>query len=152
MRRCLHLIVLAIFASLISGCGSSEPIVARLSYLNGRSDSWIFRVEADAQAMIVENFSIPHEAKATPEQQAQLRALIESEKFFELADKYGEPGKDVVEHNVLIQLGEKAKEIRLYGDLAKTDPKNPEIERVLKVWKLISSWTENKKFKWARAG
>lgn len=150
LRHLPKLALVGLLFSSISGCMSDPPkFSARICVFE--RPIWMLRIDGDMTGQTSHIGVTRTDFKLTEAQINAVRNLVESEKLFELDNHYGKKTDGFVERSLYLELGDKQKEIRLEGPLPKTDPKNAEVERILKVWKAVSDLNAEKAFKWKRA-
>ena len=134
-----------------SAVASSAPLSITLDNEGrfGSGWSWTLTVNSDRSAALeirtfpdakTRTFSI------TSEQMAGLRTTLETERFFGLADEYGELVADGSTQTITVQSGDKIKTVKLnylmnwvHHDPAKlTDP-----ARAVRIWRHVRQWFDD---------
>ena len=140
---------------LLAGCNSALDYSAPLSItidnegLFASGSAWTLTVGADHSAALeIRNYpdTLTREFTLTGEQIAAFRTTIQAERFFELADEYGEHVPDGTTQSITVQLGDKTKTVKLQylGNWARDSPaKLVEPSRAIRVFRHARKWFDD---------
>jgi hypothetical protein len=110
-----------------------------------KGSSWRLEVNPDGSARLrIQDFRFPKDRrfKVAPEQLAQLRKAIVSERFFDLDNDYGDRVPDGSTRTLTIGYGKQRKTVRFHflTPAFGGGKKVPEMQRALRVWNTVRAW------------
>ena len=122
--------------------------VSVLCSIEGRfskGNAWSLVVKPDGAArLFIEHY--PRSQRrvfvVSAAQRAELARVVEVERFFALADRYGDQVPDGSTRTLTITRGNRSKTMTL-GYLRREDAKLPEIKRAVRVWNAVRKWFDD---------
>lgn len=109
-------------------------------------EAWTLEVSPDGAAHLwVDGYPKLKERrfKISSAQFAELRSVMEKERFFDLGEEYGDSVPDGSTRTLSIKRGDAGKTVILRY-LRREDPKLQEIRRALRVWNTVRKWFDDK--------